>query len=92
MRIPAKIQSLRTPELEGADRGAGSQSHLARAVTLHLAGKREEALAQYRAVLARPNVYDSHDLAQKGLRQPFKMEVVMPTGEEGDGSGLRDED
>ena len=51
MRIPAKIQSLR-PELEGADRGAGPQSHLARAVTLHLAGKREEALKQLQRAIA----------------------------------------
>lgn len=37
-----------------------------------LANKRDEALAQYKAVVARPNVYDSRDQAQKGLKQPFK--------------------
>ena len=52
MRIPAKIQSLRTSEVEGADRGAGSPSHLARAVTLHLAGKREEALKHLQRAIA----------------------------------------
>src|SRR5215471_10672272 len=44
MRTPSKVQMLRTPEGDGADKSAGPQGHLARAVTLHLAGKREEAL------------------------------------------------
>jgi hypothetical protein len=37
-----------------------------------LASKRDEALAQYKAVLTRPNVYDSREQAQKGLKQPYK--------------------
>jgi len=39
-----------------------------------LAGKRDEAMAHYKQVLTRPNVYDAHDAAKKGLRQPFKAE------------------
>ncbi len=35
------------------------------------AGQRTEAVAHYKAVLARPNVYDSRVQAEKGLRQPF---------------------
>jgi tetratricopeptide (TPR) repeat protein len=35
------------------------------------AGQRTEAVAQYKAVLARPNVYDSRVQAEKGLKQPF---------------------
>jgi len=42
-----------------------------------VAGKREEALAQYRQVLARPNVYDAHEEAKKGLREPYKAEQVV---------------
>lgn len=37
-----------------------------------LASKRDEAIAQYKVVSTRPNVYDSRDQAQKGLRQPYK--------------------
>lgn len=40
-----------------------------------LAGKRDDAMAQYKQVLARPNVYDAHDAAKKGLRQPFKADA-----------------
>lgn len=36
-----------------------------------LAGKRDEALAQYKAVLARPNVYDSRVQAERGLKQVY---------------------
>src|SRR5260370_7000455 len=52
MRIPVKVQSLRTPELEAAEKNGSSHSHLARAVTLHLAGKREEALKQLQRAIA----------------------------------------
>ena len=52
MRTPAKVQSLRTHEIDGGEKAAGSQSHLARAVTLHLAGKREEALKQLQRAIA----------------------------------------
>ena len=52
MRTPAKVQSLRTVEFDANDKGAGPQSHLARAVTLHLAGKREEALRQLQRAIA----------------------------------------
>jgi hypothetical protein len=37
-----------------------------------LAGQRNEAIAQYKAVLARQNVYDTREQAEKGLKQPFK--------------------
>ena len=60
----------------GADQGLVTMAHLYAAHALDVAGKRSEALAEYRAVLARPNIYDAHDLAQKGLREPFKMEIA----------------
>jgi tetratricopeptide (TPR) repeat protein len=52
MRSPAKVQSLRAHEIDGGEKNAGSQTHLARAVTLHLAGKREEALKQLQRAIA----------------------------------------
>jgi hypothetical protein len=36
-----------------------------------LAGERQEAVAQYKAVLARPNVYDTRQQAERGLSRPF---------------------
>src|SRR6266850_1556166 len=49
MRNP-KVQNLR--EVESTDKTAGSQSHLARAVSMHLAGKREDALKQLQRAIA----------------------------------------
>jgi tetratricopeptide (TPR) repeat protein len=43
-----------------------------------LAGNRTEALAQYRAVLKRPNVYDVHQQAQQGTTQPFRPKEKRP--------------
>src|SRR5712691_8641976 len=74
----AAREFLATTTVVKAEPGLVTMAYLYAARSLDVAGKREEALAQYRAVLARPNVYDSHDLAQKGLRQPFKMEVALP--------------
>lgn len=56
----------------GAEAGLSTMSRLRAAQSLDLAGKRDEALAQYKEVLARPNVYDSHEEARRGLREPFK--------------------
>ena len=50
-----------------------TRSRLRAAQALDLAGKREEALAHYKAVLARPNVYDSHEEARRGLKEPYKL-------------------
>jgi len=56
----------------GAQEGLATMAHLYAAHSLDLAGKRNDALAQYRAVLTRPRVYDAHDQAQSGLKEPFK--------------------
>jgi hypothetical protein len=47
-------------------------AHLYAARSFDLIGKREEALSQYRKVLARPDIYDSHDGAKKGMQQAYK--------------------
>ncbi|MER3427036.1 MAG: hypothetical protein C4334_02880 [Pyrinomonas sp.] len=55
----------------GAEASLATMARLRAAQALDLAGRRAEAMVQYRAVLARPNVYDAHELAQRGLREPF---------------------
>lgn len=79
----AAKEFLATTALPKAEANLVTMAYLNAAHALDLAGKRNEALAQYRAVLARPNVYDSHDLAEKGLREPFKMSAVTVVGDEG---------
>jgi len=78
----AAKEFLATTSVTKAEPGLVTMAYLYAAHAFDVAGKRDEALVQYRAVLARPNVYDSHDLAQKGLRQPFKMEVLVPAESE----------
>jgi len=46
-----------------------------------LAGKRDDALSQYRQVLTRPDIFDAHDGAKKGLREPFRIETAKHNGE-----------
>lgn len=60
----------------GAQQGMVTMAHLYAAKSLDLAGKRNDALAQYRAVLARPNVYDAHDQAQSGLKEAYKRKLT----------------
>jgi hypothetical protein len=56
----------------GADTGLATMARLRAAQAYDLAGKRNEALTHYRAVLGRPNIYDAHDEARQGLREPYK--------------------
>lgn len=59
-----------------------TMAHLYAARAFDLAGKRNDALSQYREVLTRPDIYASHDEAKKGLRQPYKADSglsVSPT-------------
>ena len=60
----------------GAQQGLATMAHLYAARSLDLAGKRNDALTQYRAVLARPNVYDAHDQAQAGLKEVYKKKLT----------------
>lgn len=60
----------------GADAGLATMARLRAAQAYDLAGKRQEALVQYRAVLERPNVFDAHDEARQGLREPYKMKNI----------------
>lgn len=60
----------------GAEAGMVTRSKLRAAQAFDVAGKREEALAQYKAVLARPNLYDSHEEAKRGLKEPYKPRKI----------------
>src|SRR5262249_40857991 len=62
-------------EVPGANPGLATMAHLYAARALDLAGKRNDALAQYRAVLSRPNVYDAHNQAQAGLKEAYKKKL-----------------
>jgi hypothetical protein len=57
----------------GAEPGLVTRAHLRAAQSLDLAGKRNEAIAEYRIVLARPNIYDSLEQARRGLKEPYKQ-------------------
>jgi hypothetical protein len=57
----------------GAESSMLTRARLRAAQALDVAGKRDEALAQYRAVLALPNVFDSHEDAKRGLKEPYKL-------------------
>lgn len=57
----------------GAEASMVTRARLREAQALDLAGRRDEAVAQYKAVLALPNVYDSHEDAKKGLKEPYRL-------------------
>lgn len=69
---PAAREFLAATMVKEADAGTVSRANLRAAQAFDLAGKRNEALAQYRVVLSRPNVYDSHDQARRGQKEPYK--------------------
>jgi len=60
--------------VENADQGLATMAHLFAGRALDAANKRDLALAQYRVVLSRPDVFESHDEAHKGLRDPFRAD------------------
>jgi len=70
----AAKEFLAATKVERGEPGLITMAHLFAARSYDVAGKRDEALAQYREVLARPNVYDAHDEAKRGLRQAYKVE------------------
>ena len=76
----AAKEFLATTKVERADAALVTMAHLYAARAFDLSGKRDDAMAHYREVLARPNIYDAHDEAKKGLRQPFKAESATNTG------------
>jgi hypothetical protein len=70
----AAKEFLAATKVERAEQGLVTMAHLYAARAYDVGGKRDEALQQYKAVLARPNVYDAHDSAKRGLRQAYRSE------------------
>jgi tetratricopeptide (TPR) repeat protein len=57
----------------GAEPGLATAAHLSAARAFDLAGRRDEAVAQYRIVLTRPDASNAHDQARQGLKEPYKL-------------------
>jgi tetratricopeptide (TPR) repeat protein len=72
----AAKEFLATTRVERAEPGLVTMAHLYAARAFDVAGKREEAVAQYKEVLARPNVYDAHEEAKRGIKQAYKAEAL----------------
>lgn len=65
----------------GAEPGLSTLSRLRAAQSLDLAGKRNEALMQYRTVLQGPDIEHAHEEAKRGLREPYKIKNEKSTSE-----------
>jgi tetratricopeptide (TPR) repeat protein len=72
----AAREFLAATKVEHAEPTLVTMAHLYAARAFDLAGKREDALSQYREVLTRPDIYAAHEEAKKGLREPYKMEIA----------------
>ncbi len=57
----------------GAEPGLVTLAHLQAAHAFDLAGKRNDAITQYRNVLARPDASGAHTEARQGLKEPYKL-------------------
>ena len=73
----AAKEFLAAAAVAGAEPSLATMSRLYAARALDLSAKRSEAMAQYRAVLNRPDVYDSHANAKRGLSEPFKLTAAQ---------------
>ncbi|MCA1616775.1 MAG: hypothetical protein LC800_22340 [Acidobacteria bacterium] len=69
---PAAKEYLASADTANADAGLATMARLRAAQSYDLAGKRAEAVAQYKAVLARPDRYKAHEAAGRGLKAPFR--------------------
>ena len=68
----AAEQFMAATKVEGVDQALATMAHLFAGRSLDASNQREQALTQYRVVLSRPDVFEAHDEANKGLRDPFK--------------------
>jgi tetratricopeptide (TPR) repeat protein len=69
----AATEFIAATKTDGAEPALVTMAHLQAGRALDLAGKRNEAMSQYKVVLTRPDIYDAHDGAKKGLREPYKL-------------------
>ena len=71
----AAKEFLAATKAERAEPALVTMAHLFAARAYDLAGKRNDAISQYREVLTRPDIYAAHDEAKKGLKSPFKNDA-----------------
>jgi tetratricopeptide (TPR) repeat protein len=72
----AAKEFLSATKVDRAEAGMVTMAHLYAARAYDAAGKRDDALAQYKTVLARPNIYDAHDEAKRGLQKAYRSEAL----------------
>jgi tetratricopeptide (TPR) repeat protein len=72
----AAKEFLAATKVDRAESGLVTMAHLFAARAYDVGGKRDEALAQYKTVLARPNIYDAHDEAKRGLQKAYRSEAL----------------
>ncbi|HEU0253561.1 MAG TPA: hypothetical protein VFR12_11060 [Pyrinomonadaceae bacterium] len=87
----AAKEFLAATKVSGSEPGLVTMAHLYAARAYDASGKRDEALAQYKVVLARPNVYDAHEEAKRGLKQAYKSEQAG-TERGGAGAGVQEQE
>ena len=68
----ATKEFLAAASVVGVEPGLVTMCTLRAAQSMDLAGRRSEAVAQYAAVLGRPDIYDAHQEARRGLREPYR--------------------
>lgn len=71
----AAKEFLAATKAERAEPALVTMAHLFAARAYDLAGKRNDAISQYREVLTRPDIYAAHDEAKKGLKEPFRNDA-----------------
>jgi tetratricopeptide (TPR) repeat protein len=69
----AAREFIATTSVAGVEPELATRSHLQAARAFDLAGKRSDALAQYRKVLTRPDAAGAHNEAKQGLKEPYKL-------------------
>lgn len=69
----ASKELLAAANAQNAESSMVTRARLRAAQALDVSGKREEALTQYKAVLALPDVFDSHEDAKRGIKEPYKL-------------------
>ncbi len=76
--LRAAQEFLAAAKLTGAEPGLTTMARLRAAQSLDIAGRRSEAVAEYRAVLDRPNINDAHEEARRGLRRAISKTDLDP--------------
>jgi tetratricopeptide (TPR) repeat protein len=72
----AAREFLAATKVDRAEAGLVTMAHLYAARAYDVGGKRDEALSHYKTVLARPNIYDAHDEAKRGMQKAYRSETL----------------